>query len=104
MARFAPAACSPCAIAHAIDRLFATPKTTAVLPFRSSNIPELSSSRKDISWDTPSYDLRRRKPTTESQRHREKRITKKHLLKLVIPNKVRDPPSRRVLNINSKSR
>src|ERR1700730_15400471 len=38
MARFAPAACSPCAIAHAIERLFATPKTTAVRPFKSSNI------------------------------------------------------------------
>src|ERR1039458_9594348 len=38
MARFAPAACSPCAIAHAIERLFATPKTTAVRPFKSSNM------------------------------------------------------------------
>src|ERR1700675_522381 len=38
MARFAPAACSPCAIAHAIERWFATPKTTAVRPFKSSNI------------------------------------------------------------------
>src|SRR6266446_9340721 len=38
MARFAPAACSPCAIAHAIERLLATPKTTAVRPFKSSNM------------------------------------------------------------------
>src|SRR5208282_5677939 len=38
MARFAPAACNPCAIAHAIERLLATPKTTAVRPFKSSNM------------------------------------------------------------------
>src|SRR6266403_5083880 len=38
MARLAPAACSPCAIAHAIERLLATPKTTAVRPFKSSNM------------------------------------------------------------------
>src|ERR1700687_2454958 len=38
MARLAPAACNPCAIAHAIERLFATPKTTAVRPFKSSNM------------------------------------------------------------------
>src|SRR5208282_2865166 len=38
MARFAPATCSPCAIAQAIERLLATPKTTAVRPFKSSNM------------------------------------------------------------------
>src|SRR6202051_673088 len=38
MASFAPADCSPCAIAHAIDRLLATPNTTAVRPFKSSNM------------------------------------------------------------------
>src|ERR1019366_6029784 len=38
MARFTPAACNPCAMAHAIERLFATPKTTAVRPYKSSNM------------------------------------------------------------------
>src|ERR1700677_1839122 len=38
MARLAPAACSPWAIAQAIERLLATPKTTAVRFFKSSNI------------------------------------------------------------------
>src|SRR6267378_3403795 len=46
MARLAPAACSPCAIAQAIERLFATPKTTAVRPFKSSNMKEVSSGKR----------------------------------------------------------
>src|SRR6267143_7220000 len=46
MARLAPAACSPCAIAQAIERLFATPKTTAVRPFRSSSMKEVSSGKR----------------------------------------------------------
>src|SRR5258706_6365306 len=57
MARLAPAACSPCAIAHAIERLFATPKTTAVRPFKSStmrNAPGTKSIR--IAGDEVPYD------------------------------------------------
>src|SRR5262252_3221834 len=46
MARLAPAECSPCAIAHAIERLLATPKTTAFRPFRSSNMNWGSSTKR----------------------------------------------------------
>src|SRR5450631_1691775 len=35
MASFMPAACNPWAMDHAIERLLATPKTTALRPFRS---------------------------------------------------------------------
>src|SRR5215467_9302519 len=38
MASFMPAACNPCAMDHAIERLLATPKTTAFLPCRSADI------------------------------------------------------------------
>src|ERR1700745_4202886 len=38
MASFMPAACNPCAIDRAIERLLATPKTTAFLPCRSADI------------------------------------------------------------------
>src|ERR1035438_10869967 len=38
MARLVPAACKPWAMAHAMERLLATPKTTAVRPFKSSNM------------------------------------------------------------------
>src|SRR5579863_6690545 len=33
-----PAACSPCAIDHAIERLLATPKTTAFRPCKSEDM------------------------------------------------------------------
>src|SRR5713226_1877185 len=49
MARLAPAACSPCAIAHAIERLFATPKTTADRPCKSSNMNGSSLGKKNNS-------------------------------------------------------
>src|ERR1700681_3851337 len=49
MARFAPASCSPCGIAQAIERLFATPKTTAVRPFKSSNMDGSSLGKKNNS-------------------------------------------------------
>src|SRR5215469_18969312 len=38
MASFMPAACSPCAIDQAIDRLLATPKTTAFRPCKSEDM------------------------------------------------------------------
>src|SRR5215831_19855883 len=38
MASFMPAACSPCAIDHAIERLLATPKTTAFRPCKSEDM------------------------------------------------------------------
>src|SRR6184192_4469270 len=37
-ASFAPALCSPCAIDHAIERLLATPNTTATRPWRSNDM------------------------------------------------------------------
>src|SRR5579862_1032764 len=46
MARFTPAACSPCAIAQAMERLLATPNTTAVRPFKSSNMNASPFSKK----------------------------------------------------------
>src|ERR1035438_1410180 len=48
MARLTPAACSPWAMAHAIERLFATPKTTAVRPFKSSNMNESPMKKRRI--------------------------------------------------------
>src|SRR6202167_1649808 len=48
MARFTPAACSPWAIAQAIERLLATPKTIAVRPFKSSNIRGISVEKERI--------------------------------------------------------
>src|SRR5579859_2723096 len=38
MASFMPAACNPWAMDHAIERLFATPKTTALRPCNSEDM------------------------------------------------------------------
>src|ERR1035441_7942708 len=61
MARFAPAECSPCAIAQAMERLLATPNTTAVLPLRSSNMngssPEKKKNNSLLVWSGHSCPL-----------------------------------------------
>src|ERR1700689_610965 len=71
MARFMPAPCNPWAIAHAIDRLFATPKTTAVRPFRSSNMNELS---RKIERITASLETRLAASRVQHRKRRQPRL------------------------------
>src|ERR1700676_2249792 len=66
MASFAPAECSPCAIAHAIDRLLATPNTTAVFPFKSSNMKN-SGRMKSRSYEVKSYEANKNSRALKSR-------------------------------------
>jgi hypothetical protein len=60
-ASFAPALCHACAMAHAMERLFATPKTIPVFP--ASNDISCESSEFDVRHSAPNrFKLKTEKP------------------------------------------